>query len=441
MPTNRYHAIADGIATDIQCGKLTPGTQLPTVRALMQAHGLALATASRVYAELELRGLVVGETGRGTFVRDASLPRSPGMVVEDASSAVVDLTYGYPSLPGLAPLLREGLSSLATSGDIDTLLHYGTPGGRPHERATLARHLRNRGIRVPPEQVLVVSGAQQGLSASVMALFKPGDTLAVDALTFSSMMALAQEYMLELLPVPSVDGCMDMEALARLCKRRRVRAAYVMPTLHNPLGSVMMLKDRKRLVELARRHDFLIIEDGTYAFLVEPAPLPVFTLAPERTVYVTGLSKSVAAGLRIGYMAAPPELVPELERAIRLTAWSAPTLTVTLACRWIETGVVDALEEDKRRDARERQQLARRVLRGLDISAYPSSYIVWITLAQGLRADEVAAQLKDDGVLVVTAEPFAATRHVPQALRLMICSVPLDTLKCALEKVRRAASN
>jgi DNA-binding transcriptional MocR family regulator len=438
MPANRYTAVAEDFAKRIHSGELTPGTQLPTVRSLMRTYQMALATASRVYSELELRGLVVGETGRGTFVRDPSMPRTPGMQVQGSTATVVDLTYSYPSLPILAPMLREGLSNLATSGDIDALLHYSPPGGRPHQRATVARHLRNRGIRVPGEQVLIVNGAQQGLSASVLALFKPGDTLAVDALTFSSMIALAQDHRLELVPVPLADGSMDIDFLDRLCKKRKVRATYVMPTLHNPLGSVMSLRVRKHLVEVARKNDFFIIEDGTYAFLVEPAPTPVFTLAPERTVYVNGLSKSVAAGLRIGFVAAPLHMVPELERAVRLAAWSVPTVTVALACRWIESGVIDKLEEDKRRDAGQRQQLVRRVLRGLDIRAHPSSYLVWISLSQGMRADDIAAYLKEESVLVVTAESFSATKHVPQALRLMICSVPMDMLKVALEKVRIA---
>jgi hypothetical protein len=71
-----------------------------------------------------------------------------------------------------------------------------------------------------------------------------------------------------------------------------------MPTMHNPLGTVMSIADRERLVQLAERYDFLIIEDGAYAFLAEPAPKPLFTLAPQRTLYISGLSKSVASGLR-----------------------------------------------------------------------------------------------------------------------------------------------
>ena len=438
MASVRYRAIADAIAAQIRDGRLGPGAQLPTVRALMKDHGIALATAYRVYAELEAAGQVVGETGRGTFVRDTSLPRVAGLLQETAQRAAVDLSFNYPMLPGQVEMLRDGLRGIAASGDLESLLQLAPQGGRPHERSVVARHLRNRGIRVPAEQVLIVNGAQQGLATAVMALLKPGELLAIDALSYPGLKALAQAHRLELCSVPMAAGCTDLDALERLCRTRPVRAIYAMPTMHNPLGSIMSAADRARLVQIAEHHDLLIIEDGAYAFLAEPAPKPLFTLAPQRTIYVSGLSKSVAAGLRIGMVAAPPAMIPALEMAIRVTSWNTPSLTVALACRWIESGEVDALEDGKRHDARERQRAARSVLRGCDVTSHPSSYYLWLSLPQGLRADEVAAQLQGDGVSVVTAAPFATTRHVPQALRLAIGTVSLERLKLALAKVRTA---
>ena len=438
MASIRYRTIADAIAAQICDGQLGPGAQLPTVRALMKDHGIALATAYRVYAELEAAGQVVGETGRGTFVRDTSLPRVAGLLQETAQRAGVDLSFNYPMLPGQVEMLREGLRGIAASGDLDSLLQLAPQGGRPHERSVAARHLRNRGIRVPAEQVLIVNGAQQGLATAVMAMLKPGDLLAIDALSYPGLKALAQAHRLELCSVPMAAGCTDLDALERLCRTRPVRAIYAMPTMHNPLGSIMSAADRARLVQIAEHHDLLIIEDGAYAFLAEPAPKPLFTLAPQRTIYVSGLSKSVAAGLRIGMVAAPTAMIPALEMAIRVTSWNTPSLTVALACRWIESGEVDALEEGKRRDARERQRAARSVLRGCDVTSHPSSYYLWLSLPQGLRAHEVAAQLQGQGVSVVTAAPFATTRHVPQALRLAIGTVSLERLKLALAKVRTA---
>lgn len=441
MRTPRYRSIVDDLSARIRAGSLPPGTQLPTVRALMKQHGIALATAARVYAELEAVGLVVGETGRGTFVRDMSLPRGLGLEQHPARAGAIDLTFNYPSLPGQAELLRDGLRALAASGDLDALLHSAPQGGRPHERQIVARHLRNRGLRVPGEQVLIVNGAQQGLATGVMALLEPGDVLAVDALTYPGVKALAHALRLELAPVPArAGGGMDPDRLAALCRKRPVRAVYTMPTLHNPLGVVMSDPERQRLAEVAERHDLIVIEDGAYAFLAEPAPKPVFTYAPDRTLYVSGLSKSVASGLRMGFVAAPARWIPALERAIRVSTWHTSSLTVALSCQWIEEGVVDSLELQKRRDARRRQQLARRILQGRTMLAHPASYYLWLVLPDHLRADDVAAGLERDGVLVTTAEPFATTASVPQALRIALGSISLPALEAALRRVGQATA-
>lgn len=438
MAQVRYKLIVDELATRIRAGKLPPGTQLPTVRSLMNSHRIALATALRVYSELEASGLVVGEPGRGTFVRDTTLLRGMGLVQQPLQPGTVDLSLNYPSLPGQAEMLRDGLRAIAASGDLDALLHSAPQGGRAHERQTAARHLRNRQIRVSGEHVLIVNGAQQGLAVSLMALLQPGDVLAVDALTYPGLKTLAQSQRIDLEPLPQPAGHTDLDALEALCKRRPVRAFYCMPTLHNPLGTVMGEADRERLAALAERYDFLLIEDGAYAFLAEPAPKPLFTYAPLRTVYVSGLSKSVASGLRVGFIVAPKAWVPALEQAIRVSTWSTPTLTVNLACRWIECGAVDALEEHKRQDARQRQTLAREVLRGCEVIAHPASYYLWLVLPEGLRADAVVAALEGQGVRVTSAEPFACTAHVPHALRVALGSIDLATLRIALGKIREA---
>ncbi|PRC91623.1 PLP-dependent aminotransferase family protein [Solimicrobium silvestre] len=441
MAQARYKSIVDGIAIRIRQGDFRPGFQLPTIREVMKEHHIALATASRVYAELEAIGLIVREVGRGTFVRDTSLPRGLGLEQHSIRSGAVDLTFNYPSLPGQAEMLRDGLRYIASSGDLDALLHSAPQGGRPHERQTVAKHIRNRGIRVAGEQILLVNGAQQGLAVTVMGLLKPGDILAIDALTYPGMKALAHTYRLDLESLPHANGAINLDALAALCKKRPVRAIYTMPTMHNPLGYVMSKQDRVRLAKLADQYNFLIIEDGAYAFLAEPAPPPVFTYAPLRTVYVSGLSKSVASGLRIGIIAAPLNLMPALEHAIRVSTWSTPSLMVMLACNWIESGAVDLLEDQKRQDARQRQNLARRILRGCKIVAHPSSYYLWLELPEELRSDQVAADLERVGVLVTTAEPFAVTPNVPHALRLALGSISFDVLDDALHKVRRATSH
>lgn len=437
MAPPRYKTLVDTLASEIRQGRLAPGTRLPTHRELAAREGMALVTATRVYAELETMGLVSGETGRGTFVREASLPRGLGVDQHAAAAGMTDLNFNYPSLPGQADLLRLALRHLASSGDLEALLHYQPHGGRPHERETVARHLVSRGLTVSADEVAIVDGAQHGLATTVMALLQPGEVVAVDALTYPGFKVLAEAYRLELAPISAAGQGPDLDALDALCKRRRVRAVYVMPTLHNPLGWVVGASQRRQLVAIARRHGLLIIEDAAYAFLAADPPAPLAALAPELTVYVSGLSKSVATGLRVGFVAAPAAWVRKIERAIRVTTWNTPGVMTAIACGWLDNGTVTRLEAEKRQDAMTRQAIADEVLTGLRCVRHPTSYFVWLPLPEEVRADKVAMALMSDRISVSTAEPFATTSQVPHALRLALGSVGLDTLRNALQTVKR----
>jgi DNA-binding transcriptional MocR family regulator len=434
MPQPRYKQLVDRLADDIRAGRLRPGTRLPTHRDLAAREGLALVTATRVYAELQAMGLVSGETGRGTFVKEA-LPRGQGIDLQAWSADTVDLSFNYPALPDQADLLRAALRQLAAAGDLEALLRYQPHGGREHERATVARHLSSRGLAASAETVLLVSGAQHGLTTTAMALLEPGDVVAVDALTYPGFKLAAEVNRLELAPIPAAGHGPDLDALAALCKRRRVRAVYAMPTLHNPLGWVMSARRRRELVTIARQHGLMLIEDAAYAFLAEGAPPPLASLAPETTVYISSLSKSVATGLRVGFVCAPRKWVLRLERAIRATTWNTPATMTAIACGWIEDGTVARLEADKRRDATLRQGLAAEVLRGLKRISHPASYFVWLPLPQEVWADAISMALMREHISVSTAHPFATSAQVPHAIRLALGSVSLSTLKRSLETV------
>jgi DNA-binding transcriptional MocR family regulator len=154
---------------------------------------------------------------------------------------------------------------------------------------------------------------------------------------------------------------------------------------------------------------------------------------------VSSLSKSVATGLRFGFIAAPTALVPTLERVIRATTWHTPGLTAAIASRWLDDGTVDRLEAQKRNDARQRQSIASKVLAGLPLLSHPSSYFLWLPLAQDARPDRIAATLASKRIAVSTAEPFATTPTAPQALRLALGSVGIPDLRLALQTVRHEA--
>ncbi|WP_405634669.1 PLP-dependent aminotransferase family protein [Streptomyces sp. NBC_00056] len=439
MAAPRYKKLVDALASDIRTGRLAPGVRLPTHRGLAAREGVAVVTATRVYAELEAMGLVSREQGRGTFVRDIAVPAGHGIDQQVVATDVVDLNFNYLSLPGQADLLRQALREVATSGDLDSLLRYQPHRGRPQDRASIARHLRRRGITADADQILIANGAQHGLAITIMATLSAGDVVAVDALTYPGFKVLAHAFHLDLEPIPTTADGPDLDTLEKLCATRPVRAIYTMPTLHNPLGWVMPATDRTRLIRIARQHGPLIIEDASYAYLVEDPPPPLAATAPDITVYVSGLSKSIATGLRVGFVLAPPPAVPSLERAIRATTWNTPALTTAIACRWLDDGTVNHLEAQKRDDAKTRQALVRQELAGLPLIGHPSSYFTWLPLPEEARADRLTATLARRHISVTTAEPFTTSTHTPQAIRLALGSTDLDSLRSTVRTVRRVA--
>ncbi len=434
----RYKAIVDRYAQQIRSATLTAGTRLPTHRTLAAREHISLATATRVYAELEKMGLVSGETGRGTFVREILLPSGLGIDQQAVATDVLDLNFNYPALPGQGELLREALRQIAGVGDIESHLRYQPHAGRQTEREIVAAHLSGPHFQPSADNLLIVNGAQHGLTIALMGLLRPGDVVAVDALTYPGFKALAALYHLELIAIPATPTGPDLDALHQICQRRHVRAIYTMPTLHNPLGWVLDRNQRQALANIARQHDLLIVEDTAYSWLIRRPPPPLASLAPERTVYVTGFSKNVATGLRVGAVVCPPALRPALERAIRATTWNTPSVMTAMVCHWIQEGTVARFETLKRRDARQRQRVLNAVMEDLPCITHPNSYFAWLPLADEARADRVVKALMDNNISVSTAEPFSTSGTVPQAIRVALGSVPVETLRHALQQVKAA---
>ncbi len=383
-------------------------------------------------------GLVTGEPGRGTFARVQSgydgLEPSRALPVP----RVADLSFNQPLAQGQAGQLRLALRALSVSGEAESLLRQHPPGGRQRDRAIVATYLLGRGIDAAPANVLLANGSQQALDVVLRALTRPGDVLAADALSYPGIKLLAAAHGLDLAPVPVTAQGPDLDALDRLCRTRPVRAIYAIPTVHNPLGWVLGMEQRARLAGTARAHDCVIIEDGTYAFLDASPPPPLQALAPERTCYVASLSKNVATGLRFGFAVVPAGHAAAVTSSLRAAAWGTPGLITALAAGWLADGTVTQLEKARREDAAARQNIARAALAGLDITAHPTSYIVWLGLQPHQRPDHAAAVLAAQGILVSTADAFATGRYRPHALRLALGTPPLEELGPALHRLRDA---
>ena len=437
MRKARYLRFADTLSAAIREGKLAPGTKLPTHRAFAEQCNVALATATRIYKELEQRGEVIGEAGRGTFVRDLGLPPTLGVHQTD-TEGLIDLVFNMPSDVGDADILRSGLRRLSSAGDLEAMLRYQPHGGRTHERRIIADSLASTLGSIDPECLLVTSGGQHGLATIVLGLFRRGEAVATDTLTYPGFKSVAALQGLDLVPVEGHGGVMNPDDLEKRCRERKVQAVYLIPTVHNPLGTVMNETTRLRLIEVARKHDLLLIEDAAYAFLEPDPPPSLLALAPERTIHVGGFSKSLATGLRLGYVIPPAPYVRRLLEVIRATTWNAPALISGLVTGWIEDGTLANSEENRRRDGAERQRLIRSSLSGLSFQSHRNAGFAWVPLEKGVRSEPIVTRLKEHGIVTSGAEPFATSVAVPQALRLAFGGVPKDELKAVFGTIREA---
>ena len=418
-----YRLIADRLAADIAAGRLKPGDRLPPQRAFARRHGIAGSTAARVYGELIRRGVAVGEVGRGTFVRAARTPVEPAPA--DPGGARVDLELNFCVLPDQPDLLAPGLDRLVRHDLAEALTPIGVRG-TPEARAAAARVLTRGGWTPDEHRILFTGNGKQAIAAAVSALVPVGGRLGVEAVTYPVVKAIAARLGVTLVPLP-VD---DEGVLPRAVRAAGVRAVYLQPILHNPLGTTMPERRRAELADTVRDLDVQVIEDAIYAFLGPDLP----PLAPERTTVVDSLSKRLAPGLTVGMAVPPAPLVDRVAAAVRSGGSVAGRFAVAAATGWLADGTVDSIVERKRALALARQRLARDHLAGFDIRADPGAYHCWWRLPDRWRAETFVAAAARRGIAVTPAAAFAVVPgHAPNAVRLALASTPTPTLAAALD--------
>lgn len=418
-----YRRIVEALAEAVEAGTLPAGTRLPTHRDLAAGLGVTIGTVTRAYAEAERRGLVVGRVGSGTYVGTAEpaagLPGTPEPV-----PGLLDLSFN-----GAADVhageVAAALSALAARQDLAALLGYQADVGRPAHRAAGAAWLARSGANARPEQVLVTNGGQHALAVALATVARPGDLVLAEAVTYAGLKALASLLDLRLEGVALDRDGLVPEAVEEACRRGPVRALYVIPTLQNPTTALMPEARRRRLAEICRRHDVVLIEDHVDGFLVADAPPPLVAFAPERTFLLTSLSKSLAPGLRIGYMLAPEAYVARAAAVLRTLSWMAAPLMAEVAALLVQDGAAARIVEAHRREARARQRIAARVLAGASVETRPEAYHLWLHLPPPWRAADFAARSREAGVAVAPAEVFAVDRaRAPEAVRVALGVAP-----------------
>jgi DNA-binding transcriptional MocR family regulator len=415
----RYVAIAEQLARDLETGRLKPGDRLPTHRELAWKLGMTVGTVTRAYAEAERRGLVTGEVGRGTFIRDrrsdsATLP----LPVPDDD--FVDLTRSFPVQERPSPEIARAISELGASPDLPQVLGYATTLGLPAHRAAGAEWLSRSGFKATPAEVVITSGAQHGILVSLAAVARPGDVVLTEQLTFYGAKSAAALLSLRLHGVAIDEHGLIPDALEAACRQSAPKALYCIPTLQNPTASIMPVERREAIAEICQRYGVTVIEDDIYGFLAAAeGPPPLSSFAPQNSIYLNSLSKSVAPGLRVGYLHAPAAFHERLTAAMRATTWMAPPIMAELATRMVRSGDAARLAAGQREEAKARQAIAARHFAGFEVATHEASFHLWLTLPEPWRREEFTAQARRRRVGVAPAELFAVGRApVPHAVRV-----------------------
>jgi DNA-binding transcriptional MocR family regulator len=420
LPAPRYRAIAEALAQDMAAGRLPPGARLPTHRDLADALGVTVGTVTRAYAEAARRGLVSGEVGRGTFVR-----RAPAEATGRAysSSGAIDLSINHPPLASASTRehLARALRELGQSANSARLLEYPPEGGIEAHRAAGARWVEQVGLHVGPEQVLVTSGSQHALNTVFTAVLRPGDTLLTEALTYPGMKALASLLGLKLHGLPLDEQGLRPDALDAACRAGTAKALYCVPTLHNPTTAVMSTLRRREIAAVAQTHGLALIEDDVHGPLVEPTPPALSSFAPELSFYLAGTAKTLAPGLRIGFLVAPTSRLPRLAASIRATTWMAPPLLGELVARWIQDGTASSMLAGHRAEAEERQRIARRILGSRELRTHPRAFHLWLPLPEPWSSDGFVEAARQRGVAVTPSQAFVVgPGTAPAAVRVCL---------------------
>lgn len=424
-----YRDIADRLARDIAGGVLKPGDRLPPQRRFARTHRIAASTAARVYGELVRRGLAVGEVGRGTFIRAAPPPVETALA--EPADARVDLEFNTCVLPGQAELLAPALHDLVDRGFGEAMTPIGVRG-TAEAREAVARTTARDGWAPDPRRVVLTGNGRQAIAAAVAALVPVGGRLGVEAVTYPAVKAVAARLGITLVPLP-VD---DAGVLPQAVRASGVRALYLQPVLHNPLGTTATEHRRAELARAVRDLDAQVVEDAVYAFLGPGLP----PLAPERTTVVDSLSKRLAPGLTLGFAIPPAHLVDRVAAAARSGGWTAGRFAVTAATTWISDGTVQSIVDRKRTFAAQRQQVARDRLAGFDVRSDPGAFHCWWRLPEQWRAETFVAAAGRRGIAVTPAAAFAVVPgHAPNAVRLALASTPAEVLTQALDTLAALA--
>ena len=429
--------VFDAIEQRIAAGELSENTRLPTTRELAAALGINRGTVQAAYRRLQERGLVEGRVGSGTVVRSGRRVEQPFRLTELLSrqaAALSDeshLTISSPPVADFSSLAPDErffpleeftrTVSYAWSRRKD-LWQYAPPLGHEELRSEVSRRLSESGIPRSPDEILVVSGAQQGLDLLFRTFTDPGDLVGVESPTYSGALALARLAGVTMLPLPMTARGPDPRPLLG----RRVKLVYLMPERQNPTGITTGDSARRAVLEAAVAAGALVIEDG---FEEPESGLPTLcALGADRAIWLGTLSKDLVPGIRIGWIAAARPIIERLARVKKSADFQTPVPIQAAVAAFMRAGSDRKARKGRAEEVAMRVQAAEQALRQHlpELSWWGGdggNPLFWLHLPEGMSGRRVAEAAAMRGVGVAPGQDFDPRGEDRANLRLSVSRV------------------
>ena len=435
-----YKELSEQLEKAIQCGQLKPGTKLPPQRELADYLDVNLSTITKAYKLCSLKGLLQTTIGRGTYI----------------AYDVMNSRYLWPDNwknPQVIPMgatrpdensykdVRNQLMDLLSESDCTKWFDYGTEQDMLWHRRAGALLMEREGFAADPENVFLTSGAQNALMAALLAVCTHGDAVGADPLTYPGLKGAASALGIRLIPLPYNGEDINFTALAATCQKMLLKALYLMPQNQNPTTRTMSSATKQALAKFADAHQLSIIEDASYNLLTTRPASPIASLLPSQTFFISGLSKGIAPGLRLAYMAIPPRYHEAITTALYTMSITVSPLMSELAARLLASGAAWKTLAMHQKETIARSQLTKKYLGPFLTDADDACIFRWLRLPDncaysGSAFEQLALQ---NGVQVYAAERFALGDSSPEnAVRLAI-TAPVN--RSELEKGLKILQN
>ena len=410
-----YQRLADSIESDIDKGIIDAGAKLPPQRDLAYDIGTTVGTVGRAYQLLRERGLVSGEVGRGTYVLAQSDSPKPDLEPTGQGTRFIDapsgkLRFDSTAAPdvGQGAIIAETLARTAQEHPHDISSYTRDFPERWNEAGS--RWLARNSFRPSPDSIVPTLGTHAAVMAAIAALTMPGDYVVFEHLTYSQISRSAGLIGRRTALVLADEEGIDPDDFERVCAQKHPKMMFLMPTAKNPTLVTLSAERRQAIARIAREYNVVLIEDDLYGELTDdPTPL-LAEYAPERTIVAGGLSKSVAAGIRGGWLSCPPAYRHRIRVAHKMMTGGLPFLLAEIGTRLIMSGQAGEIRQRCIAEIRARIAIVHETLAGFDFKARDNVPFVWLTLPDPWLSGTFKNACLAQGVLIDDEDEFKAGR-------------------------------